>query len=168
MQNSELLKVISEINGPDPTGQAETQEKTCKMLVFMLNENSYAFPAEQIQEIILSTSLHFVPFVPPYITGFINRHGEPFTVFDLSMLFENKKTEDPSYLIFKHEQDHIAVSICDVSEILTIKESSIHPMVSGNREEGFFTGAITIKEKEVFIIDIQQIINRLQHDLEIQ
>ncbi|MCG8570305.1 MAG: hypothetical protein MJB14_09210, partial [Spirochaetes bacterium] len=75
MTNEELIKQLVEkkLNAQIKTERVETE--TQKYLVVAIGEKKYAFFAQNIREIVLDSDIFFVPFVPEYVQGLINRHG---------------------------------------------------------------------------------------------
>ena len=97
MDTKELLNGISEAGKSEKMNNSEVNESISKLIVFRINKKAYALYASMIREIVLDVPLFYVPFVPSYIRGFINRHGEPYTVFDLNMLFEQNKLDSSTF-----------------------------------------------------------------------
>ena len=117
MDTNELLKGISDAGKNENLNNTDSNETISKLIVFRINQKVYALYANMIREIVLDVPLFYVPFVPSYIRGFINRHGEPYTVFDLNMLFEQQKLDSSTFFILNIEDDQVAFMINDVLEI---------------------------------------------------
>ncbi|MCP4346631.1 MAG: chemotaxis protein CheW [Desulfobacterales bacterium] len=166
MDNNELLAYIAEEKSGHPEEKPDGSEKSVKFLIVQIKEKKYAFHVEQIKEIVINAPLFFVPFVPHYIRGFINRHGEPFTVFDLNALFEKEKLDSATFLISSLKNDQIAFLASGIVEIVKVLESEIHLITSADLHNDYFLGAITSKDSEIFILNLPNIISRLEHDLE--
>ena len=115
MKNTEILERLAA--GGETGQQEENEERTVKFLVFDIRGKKYALHAEDIREIVMDIPVFYIPFVPPYIRGLINRHGEPYTVFDLNVLFEKEKQDSSTYLILNLENDQLAFLISDIREI---------------------------------------------------
>ena len=119
-----------------------------------------------MREIIGGNPVFYLPFVPAYIRGLINRHGDPHTVYDVHALLEQEQTESDNYLILKMEEDKVAILISEILEIKKISESGINTLTSKESEMRFFRGSITIGDAEVFILNIQNLLTKLEEDLE--
>lgn len=166
MKNDELLTKIETEHGRNTDVDAAQVETMAKFLIVQIRETKYALYAEQIKEIVMDVPLYFVPFVPPYIRGFINRHGEPYTVFDLHVLFENEPLDSTTFLISNIQNDQIAFLASNVIEILKVPERQVHMLTSTEDRDTFFLGAVSTKGEEVFILNLINIIHRLEHDLD--
>ncbi|ETR71382.1 MAG: purine-binding chemotaxis protein CheW [Candidatus Magnetoglobus multicellularis str. Araruama] len=165
MDNQELLDNITLRAQNENEEQIENAEKINKYLIVSVKDKKYAFHADQIREIVMNVPLYYVPFVPHYIRGFINRHGEPYTVFDLNALFEKEQLDSATFLISKFNNDQIAFLTTSVIEILKIPESEVHLITSTDEYDSFFLGALNSKGTEIFILNLQNIIGRLDDDL---
>ncbi len=165
MENQELVKKINE-EGQENKEEA-VEEKTVKFLVFRIGEKQYALHAEQVREIVMDVPLFYVPFVPPYVRGFINRHGEPYTVFDVQVLFEQQELEGETFLILNLDDDQLAFLITDIVEICKTPESAVHSITAADEHEGYFYGSITSRDMETFILNLGNIIGKLENDIEV-
>ena len=166
MNNEELLKYIETRKSDTSQDRAVEAQEVMKFLVVQIGEKKYAFAAEQIKEIVMGTPVYFVPFVPSYIRGFINRYGEPYTVFDLHALFEDECLDAGTFLISNTKHDQIAFLISDVVEIVKIPKKDVFSITSLDEGDSFFSGTINPKDSEVFIINIPSILRRLESNLE--
>ena len=166
LENAELLKKI-ELSA---AAAAETEEavtiRLVKYMIISINEKKYAIHVDDVREIIGGIPTFYVPFTPAYIRGFINRHGEPYTVIDLTVLFDREKLDSSTYLILKSGDDQLALLISDVLEIVKLPESEVHKLTSRVSEDDFFTGSIAPQEREeVFILNLDSVLKKLEVDL---
>ena len=166
MENQEILKNLNEQKEKRDSGNVVVEEAKKKILVFKIENNKYALDAEKVREIVIDTPLFYIPFVPAYIRGFINRHGEPYTVFDLRVIFEQEKTNSNTFLILNTENDQVTFIISDVIEITDIPVSNIHEITANDSEENFYYASTTLNNEEIFIVSIEIIMNLLQSDLD--
>ena len=167
MDNQELLAHLAAEKANALIGKSNEIEQMVKFLIVEISEKKYAFYVEQIKEIVMNVPLYFVPFVPSYIRGFINRHGEPYTVFDLNALFENENLDSATFLISNFENDQIAFLASGIVEIIKVPESKVHMITSADEYNAFFLGAVSSEGSEIFILNLPNIVGRLENDLEI-
>lgn len=168
MKTDELIKRIGEAQSENTTDDADADVKTVKLLIVGIGEKKYAFPSEHIREIVKDARVYFVPFVPPYVRGILNRHGDPYTVFDLNLLLGNAPLDPSAFLISNYADDQVAVAISDVVEILKVTENDIRQIATNpERKDEFFSGVLNgEKNSDIFVIDIALVLSRLEHDLE--
>ncbi|MDF2577976.1 MAG: CheW protein [Chlamydiales bacterium] len=165
METADLIQKLSDSRQTSQKEEHSTAKTEEKFIVFSIKEQRYAFYAEQIKEIAFDSEVFFVPFVPPYIQGYINRHGEPYTVFDLRVIFSNEKLQTSKFLIMNLENDQVAFMITDILEILKVPTSNVRQITSDSIINKYFAGSFTAKDSEVFIININNILERLENDL---
>lgn len=162
MENREILQKLSAAE----SGSVETEQVTFrKLVVFIVRNKRYAVDSAEVKEVVIIGDLYFIPFVPVYVAGLINRHGEPHTVIDLGIILENEKHPAQKVLIMNREDDQIAFLITDVVRITTIAEKEISAIEDAG-SVSLFTGSFTLEESEVFIINTREIYDRLERDIE--
>lgn len=162
MKNEELLE---EIESRGESEDAAVEEEKIRFLIARIRQQSYAFPAQGVREIVTDAPIHRIPFVPPYIRGLIDHRGEPHTVFDLDILFEKQVLDADTYLICDLDGDRIAFLISEIIEIISLPKSGIHALGDGEDQGGFFAGALGMEEEEIPIINIPSLIRKLSDDL---
>lgn len=167
LKNEELIKKIESSRGRDTQGQDEITIRILKYMIIRIKDKKYAIHADQVREIIGGSALFYVPFTPPYIRGFINRHGEPYTVIDLTVIFERENLESQTYLILNRDDDQLALIISDVLEIVKLPESELHRVTSKVQEDDYFLGSISPQEgEEIFVLDLENVLKKLGDDLD--
>ncbi|MBN2873999.1 MAG: chemotaxis protein CheW, partial [Spirochaetales bacterium] len=87
MADREVLEKLSGSESRRAEAEAVVERVWRKFIVAGLIGARYAIPAADVREIVIEAPIHYVPFVPPYVRGFVNRHGEPYTAVDLNVLF---------------------------------------------------------------------------------
>lgn len=166
MNANELIERIRADRQEGAGEKVERADRIVKFLIFSIGEKRYALYAEEVREIVLDLPLYFVPFVPAYVRGFINRHGEPYTVVDPSVLFAQERNDSKKYLILNIRGDQLAFMISDIHEILKVPESEVHPITAKEEETGFFLGSVTLSGAEIFILNLESMLQRLEYDFE--
>ncbi len=166
MNNEDIFDSLQQNVDGDSRGQEERPRKIIKFLVFLMGERRFAVYADMIREIVLDLPLFYVPFVPSYVRGFINRHGEPYTVLDLNVLFNQQLLESATFLILSDTTNPASFLISDVAEIMKVDEENIHMITSRDERQQFIMGSITdLEGKEILILDIPEIFKRLGKDV---
>jgi chemotaxis signal transduction protein len=165
MNNNELLeKLKNQGSGEEQAVQGD--EIFHKYVVFSLGTSTYALPAAEVKEISFDNTLYYIPFVPPYVRGYANRHGQPYTVFDLDILFRNEKLESSTLLVLNLPGDQACLLISDVDEIIKIPARNVHTITSEDESSRYFLESISLKEQEIFVLRGSALLERLERDLE--
>ena len=166
LKNSELLKKIEKSHVDSSGKEDAVAVRLVKYMVISINRKKYAIHADDVREIIGGIPVFYVPFTPPYIRGFINRHGEPYTVIDLTVIFERETLDSATYLILKRDDDQLALMISDVLEIVKLPDTEVHRITSKVQEDDYFTGSISAEDRgEIFILNLENILKKLEADL---
>ena len=162
MDNKDILSHLESGIAEIIADNTSTNQKE-RYLVFQIEQKFYAFLSSLVKEVIIDSEIFFLPFVPPYIRGLLNRHGEPYTVIDLKMILEKESFRAQKFLILNLSRDHLAISITDIVEILEINSDQIHRLSSSETE--YFSCSFTMNEEEVPVLDLKHILKRLENDL---
>ena len=104
--------------------------------------------------------------MPPYIRGLVNRHGEPYTAVDLSVLLRKEAAEgEKTLLVLNGNDDRLALLVSSVHEIVKVDESYIYPITEKENEIGLLAGSVRLHDGDVFIVSIEGIKRRMEEDL---
>ena len=163
MENKELLAKLQENQSQQDILQKK--EEIEKFVIFKLAKKYYALYAEKVKEIVINSEIFYVPFVPKYIRGFINRHGAPYTIFDLNFLLEQKQLEASKFLIINKEDDQLAFIISDVLEIVKLPKKEIDYISSQDFDAPYFIGSFPMFDDRVSIVKLEAVYEKLQSDL---
>jgi purine-binding chemotaxis protein CheW len=162
MDNRELVKKLT-LSGEGDEAAELIPVTYRKLVIFLIEDKSYAIDSDEVREVVIVSDLYFIPFVPPYVAGLINRHGEPHTVLDLRVILDNEKLAASKVLIMNHGDDQIAFLISDILKIIQVPEGDI-AAVPSSEGSSIFRGSFPFEGREVFIINAQDVYDRLQHD----
>lgn len=165
MNNKELMEKLKN-QGDGDEKAVQSDEIFHKYVVFSLGTSTYALPASEVKEISFDNTLYYIPFVPPYVRGYANRHGQPYTVFDLDILFRNEKLESTTLLVLNLPNDQACLLISDVDEIIKIPAGDVHSITSEDDSSRYFLESFSLKEQEIFVLRGSSLLERLERDLE--
>jgi len=166
MPDTELLQKIL-ASEPGGSGAEPTVERSYRKFVIAgLVGATYAIPAASVREIVIDALVHYVPFVPPYIRGLVNRHGEPYTAVDLNVLLRKEAASgEQTLLVLNGNDDRLALLVSSVHEIVKVDEAGIYPITEKENEIGFLAGSVRLNDSDVFIVSIDGIKRRMEEDL---
>jgi len=163
---SDLLEEITENQTIDSSKKEEDQVvEEVTWLIFSVNENTYAIEAPMAKEILRNMDIYPLPFVPEYIRGVINRHGEPYTVVDLASFLGKEQQEASLFIVLNLQDNQFCVQITDILDFHTAPKTSVIGM-NDAQDLGFFSGTIEYQEKNVPIIQLDKIYDVIRNDLE--
>jgi purine-binding chemotaxis protein CheW len=133
-------------------------------LIFSVNTSKYALPSSSIREIVTDEKVFPLPFVPDFVSGLINLHGEPYTVIDPAVIFGEKAQETTLYLIL-NDTDQNCLRITDIYEFVNISKDEMATF-NGLIENSLFMGSLKINGEEVSVLDSVAFIEKTRIDLE--
>jgi purine-binding chemotaxis protein CheW len=156
------------LNGSSANQRQPQQEElpTRQFLTFLLGQEMFAMPIEEIREIIEFSHLTEVPLVPNFLRGVINLRGAVVPVIDLSVRFGRAATPVAKrtcivILELEHEEQMLllGVMVDAVRTVLTVAQDKIEPALSfGNRlRVDFIDGMINIKDRFVVALDVHAV-----------
>jgi chemotaxis signal transduction protein len=134
-----------------------------KYIVFSAGAGLYALQAEDIQEIMLNMDIHYLPFVPPFVRGLINRLGEPLTVLDLVNLLFGQDINGKAFIILKPHISKMAFLIDVVRDIAWVAPESIRSVSAGSQgQAAYVEGMFSRKDEDVTILSLTEIIQAVK------
>ncbi|MEI6874086.1 MAG: chemotaxis protein CheW [Spirochaetota bacterium] len=156
MDTGEIFEGIQSSQVREDAASSGPRSET-KFIVFSAGSLLYALKAEDVQEIMLDLDIHYLPFVPPFVRGLINRLGEPLTVLDLVKLLYGRLIEGRAFIILKPHISKMAFLIDAVRDIAWVSPASIRRVSAANLD-GCVVGVFSRKDEEVTILSLEEII----------
>jgi len=141
------------------------QTALSKYVIFQIGQKDYALAAKDVKEIASDLRTYPLPFTPVWVSGVLNRLGEPYTIIDLNRLFFDLPSEGQNFILINRQDDQLALIVEEIQEILKIPLSDFHSLDLQDEEHQFFSGSLQIEGKEVFVINLDQVLERLDNDL---
>lgn len=156
------------LNGESSFSRQQHQEvvQTRQFLTFLLGEEMFAMPIEDIREIIEFCSLTEVPLMPNFLRGVINLRGAVVPVIDLSVRFGRTPTpiaKRTCIVIMELVQEQqtllLGVMVDAVRAVLSVEQDKVEPPLSfGSRlRADFIEGMINIKDRFVVALDVNAV-----------
>jgi purine-binding chemotaxis protein CheW len=162
----EVLSSMEEKKELEET-QEEMLEEEEQFVIFKLENQEYAVPIENVQEIVrVPEELTRVPKTPDFVEGVINLRGSVLPVIDLRKRFdlpEKQRDDHQRILVFVFDNVSIGFIVDSVSEVLKIPKSVIQksPEILGERTKIFPRVANLEKQKRMIqIIEPREILNK--------
>lgn len=164
MTSDELVEALEDAP-EDGIERGEAPEEMERFFVFSVGESLFALPPEAIREIVTDLDVFPLPACPPYVSGLINCHGTPHTVFDLKVLFENERQQATKFLILNVENDDIALGCTEVVEIAELPLSAVSTFAEKDAESRFCSEMIDLAGRRVPVLSVGLVQRQLENDL---
>ena len=163
ISNDEIIETLKSNN--NLANNIESGKRFLKFVIFNIDEKTYALPGTIVQEIVLDLPIYYLPFVPPYIRGLINRHGQPYTVIDIKTLFEKKELDGRQFIIIRNDDEKISLIISEISKIINIDEVDVNIITAENKISDYFLNSISVDSIDIPVLNIQQILGKIKSDI---
>ncbi|MCQ2592848.1 MAG: chemotaxis protein CheW [Treponema sp.] len=168
---SQLIENIKNAQISDSSDeQAATDNSTeVTWLIFTIkaneSERKYAMEATYAKEILRNMDIYALPFVPDFIKGVINRHGDPYTVVDLAAFLEGSQQDSSLFIVLNLPDHQFCIQISDILDFHTAPEDSVIKM-NDVQDSIYYSGTIEYQKQNVPIIQLDKIYEVIRNDLE--
>ena len=124
-------------------------------LIFSIKEHRYALRGSLIRQIVHAQNVRALPFVPEYIEGILNVHGNPFTAVNVAMMDgeEDCKIEGLTFIVLKRDDDDFCLHVSNI-------ELFYEP-----EKEDIFENRIKYKQQFIPFFDADRVEAKLFKDL---
>ena len=133
-------------------------------LIFTAGKDTFALAPEEVREIVRNTEIYPLPFVPPYIKGVLNRHGDPYAVIDISLFLGQEELSENLFLILNND-NNIALRISEIKEFYTAGEGDFKRISDASRSD-YFSGAVSYNSITASVLTVTGITGKIRTDLE--
>jgi purine-binding chemotaxis protein CheW len=101
-----------------------------QLVGFVIDNEEFAIPILDIQEIIKPIAITRIPSVPKYVLGVFNLRGSVIPLIDLRQRFGSdpiKLNEDTRYIVMKYGNDVAGFVIDKLTEAIRLDQNRIDP-----------------------------------------
>lgn len=135
---------------------------TVKLVIFVLEDDWFAFYGEQIKEILAHSAVFFLPGCPPSLEGVINVRGDIESVLNLRSLWGYPPTPQPKasrILLAQGEQIRSGIRVDRVEEVTDIIEDSIQapPHAAPEHLRPLLLGQFSMGSQVVSLLDVDRL-----------
>ena len=158
MDSTEILEGIERSQDLGGQGTVVASSDT-KYIIFTAGAKLYALLADDVQEIMLGSEIHYLPFLPRFVRGLINRLGEPLAVLDLECLLQGQPLQGKAFISLKPHLSKMALLIDAVQDISRVPSLSIRTVSEGSQgQDAFVDGVFSRKDGDVTLLSLPHII----------
>jgi purine-binding chemotaxis protein CheW len=91
-----------------------------RFLIFALDEEKYALPLQDVEEIVEFQDIYPLPIAPSYYSGVMNWHGTPVPILDLAAFYKKASLNDgKKVLVLDRKIANLALRVHSVFEIVS-------------------------------------------------
>ena len=140
----------------------EDNQEYIEVLVFSLSDEKYAINTSFIEEVTIIKDLTEIPFVPPFIKGVINIRGHIYSIVDLTILFNLKKSDQAitkaKTIIIKSEDMEFGIYTDNLEGVMRISKADIKesPLGVSDSSRDYISG---ITSDNLIILDTSKLLS---------
>ena len=132
-----------------------------QLVIFQLNDQQYALPIQETQEIIRMTSITRVPNTSHYVEGIINLRGSIVPVINLNKRFDlpvNEYGEDTRIIVVEYDGQKVGMIVDVVLEVGRFSESEIEPPSVAGDTVNYLKGVVKKGEQLWLLLNLAEVI----------
>ena len=135
-----------------------------QFVAFKIEDQTYAFRIEQIQEIVILTQVTKTPQVPDYVEGVANLRGSIIPIVNLRRLFglEPKPTDfDTHTIVVNVGKRTIGCTVDNVTQVVRISRDAIHaaPDTVTGLGASYISGFARVQEQLIVLLEVEELLD---------
>lgn len=137
-------------------------EHDTQVVIFELNNQSYALPIVQTKEIIRVTDIVKIPRVEHYIEGIMNLRGNVIPVINLNSRLgipDNGITGESRIIVVGLDDKKVGLIVERVNQIGKYSESQVESTAVAGDNVSFIKGVIKKGESLWMLLDLDELLN---------
>lgn len=132
-----------------------------QLVIFKLNDQQYALPIQETQEIIRMTSITRVPNTKDYVEGIINLRGNIVPVLNLNKrlgLPVKDYDESTRIIVVEHGGQKVGMIVDDVQEVGRYTDDEIEPPAVAGEDVDYLRGVVKKDDQLWLLLDLSKIL----------
>lgn len=132
-----------------------------QLVVFQLNDQQYALPINETQEIIRMAEVTRLPNTNYYIEGIINLRGTILPVISLNRrlgLPETEQNEDTRIIVVENKGNKVGMIVDSVLEVGRYTESEVEPPNMIGDDVDFLRGVVKKDDQLWLLINLNTVL----------
>lgn len=120
-------------------------EKEGQLVIFQLNDQQYALPIHQTQEIVSMTNITKVPNTKHYVEGIINLRGNIIPVVNMNKRLNlpvSEYTEATRIIVVEWKGQKVGIIVDNVSEVGRYTEEEVEPPAVVGEDVDYLSGVV--------------------------
>jgi len=139
-------------------------KNVAQFVAFRIENQTYAFRIEQIQEIVILRQVTKTPQVPDYVEGVANLRGSIIPIVNLRKLFglEPKPTDvDTRTIVVNVGKRTIGCTVDTVTQVVRIGKDAIHaaPETVTGHGASYISGFARVQEQLIVLLDVEELLD---------
>ena len=135
-----------------------------QFVAFRIENQTYAFRIEQIQEIVILSQITRTPQVPDYVEGVANLRGSIIPIVNLRKLFglEPKPIDaDTRTIVVNVGKRTIGCTVDTVTQVVRIAQDAVHaaPETVTGHGASYISGFARVQEQLIVLLEVEELLD---------
>ena len=136
-------------------------EKTQQFCTFLLEDQFFGVPVEQVQEVIRYQEMTRVPLVPPVIRGLINLRGQIVMAVDLRRrlgMADRPEGRLPMNVVVRTDDGAVSFLVDEIGDVLEANEEAFErpPETLQGPARELVRGVYKLQERLMLVLDTER------------
>ncbi|MCL6476977.1 MAG: chemotaxis protein CheW [Peptococcaceae bacterium] len=132
-----------------------------QLVIFRLNEQQYALPIQETQEIIRMSNITRVPNTRHYVEGIINLRGNIVPVINLNKRLNlpvSEYNDDTRIIVVEHEGQKVGMIVDIVLEVGRFSDDEIEPPAVAGDNVDYLKGVVKKGEQLWLLLNLAKVL----------
>ncbi|HHW43948.1 chemotaxis protein CheW [Desulfofundulus thermobenzoicus] len=132
-----------------------------QVVIFQLNDQQYALPIQETQEIIRMTDITRVPNTKPYVEGIINLRGSIVPVINLNLRLElpvREYTDATRIIVTEYAGQKVGMIVDNVVEVGRYTPDQVEPPVVAGDNTEYLRGVIKKDDHLWLLLNLERVL----------
>jgi len=126
--NEEMYNFEEQFYGMSEESQSEDNVETSKYLIFVTDNLKIGVDANNVESIVTSYAITYLPMLPEFIRGIINLRGQMMPILDIRKRLGKEPKEDGLIIVLNIEGTPMGILVDAVDQMTDIPKDGILPM----------------------------------------
>lgn len=135
-----------------------------KVIVFLLKDEAYGVPVDQVLSIEKLEKITRVPGTPSFIKGVINLRGVITPIIDLRNRFgfvDDSNTDNTRIIVVKVDEIEVGLIVDSANDVIDISSDQIEatPEIVNNVKADYIRGVAKLESQLLILLNLDKVLN---------
>lgn len=158
--NEEMYNLEEQFYGMSEETQNEDNVETSKYLIFLTDNLKIGVDANNVESIVTSFAITYLPMLPDFIRGIINLRGQMMPILDIRRRLGKEPKDDGLIIVLNIEGTSMGILVDAVDQMTDIPKDGILPMPARSTQR-LVNGMCTIPDGSgtMLVLDCEQLLS---------
>ena len=158
--NEEIFNIEEQFYGASKDSQVEDNVETSKYLIFVTDNLKIGVDANNVESIVTSYAITYLPMLPDFIRGIINLRGQMMPILDIRKRLGKEPKEEGLIIVLNIAGTPMGILVDAVDQMTDIPKDGILPMPARSTQR-LVSGMCTIPDGSgtMLVLDCEQLLS---------